>query len=116
MAATLSGRPAKTEPRYYDSGRCLPAAGNRPWRRVQSARVREPRAAWPREVRSTLARGPQGSLEALRLSPESCGHASPRLKFSPPIGCSVLRRSTTPFNLAKELSHEFLAARSALRL
>src|SRR5271157_404790 len=36
MAATLSGRPATAEPRYYDSGRCLPAAGNRPWRRVQS--------------------------------------------------------------------------------
>src|SRR5260370_33072747 len=35
MAATLSGRPAKAEPRYYDSGHCLPAAGDRPWRRVQ---------------------------------------------------------------------------------
>src|SRR5271166_695660 len=36
MAATLSGRPAKTEPRYYDAGRCLPATGDRPWRRLQS--------------------------------------------------------------------------------
>src|SRR5271157_6668713 len=36
MAATLSGRPAKTEPRYYVAGHCLPAAGNRPWRRLQS--------------------------------------------------------------------------------
>src|SRR5271166_4690561 len=36
MAATLSRRPAKTEPRYHDAGHCLPAAGNRPWRRLQS--------------------------------------------------------------------------------
>src|SRR5271166_4831723 len=36
MAATLSGRPAKTEPRYHDAGRRLPAAGDRLWRRVQS--------------------------------------------------------------------------------
>src|SRR5271157_3310640 len=36
MAATLSGRPAKTEPRYHDAGHRLPAVGNRPWRRLQS--------------------------------------------------------------------------------
>src|SRR5271166_4399712 len=67
---------------------------------------RKPQVVW----RSTRS---QGSLEALRLSPEMRPR-KPAAKISPPIGCSVLRRSTTPFNLAKERSHEsklLLAAR-----
>src|SRR5271165_2657875 len=89
MAATLSGRPAKTEPRYHDAGHCLPAAGMRPWRRVQSDAA--PIDDLDRGVRNgrndcTAAR----AQNQTRLAPRS------RMAWANPHGLRYRRRLRVP--------------------
>src|SRR5271165_5488572 len=89
MAATLSGRPAKTEPRYHDAGHCLPAAGNRPWRRLQSDAA--PIDDLDRGVRNgrndcTAAR----AQDQTRLAPRS------RMAWANPHGLRYRRRLRVP--------------------
>src|SRR5208337_1214343 len=76
MAATLSGRPAETEPRDYDAGHRLPAAGGRPWRRVQSD------AAPINDLGRGRRRGPPERLEPRRMAMRNAPKAT---TTAPPI-------------------------------
>src|SRR5271157_4426269 len=89
MPATLSCRPATTEPRYHDAGHCLPAVGNRPWRRLQ--RDAAPIADLDRGVRNgrndcTAVR----AQDQTRLAPRS------RMAWANPHGLRYRRRLRVP--------------------
>src|SRR5208282_4824491 len=89
MAATLSRRAAEAEPRYDDTGRRLPAAGNRPWRPVQSdaAPIDEP----DRGIRNRREdRAAAGAKDQTRLAPRS------RMAWANPYGLRHRRRLRVP--------------------
>src|SRR5208337_3998792 len=89
MAATLSRRAAEAEPRYDDSRRRLPVAGNRPWWPVQSdaAPIDDPDRG-VRNGREDCAVA--GDKDQTRLAPRS------RMAWANPYGLRHRRRLRVP--------------------